>query len=161
MKHLYILLFFITLVIQLSAQNKVIKTYENGATYIEGNTVEGIYSENNEYHNDVTDSPIQLGDKVSLKDGKWTFYYENGKVQAVTYFDKGKRAGVWMSYHANKQISSEENYDTGEAVYYLSNGKKFKEGKITKLGLKHGIWKFWNEEGSVIEKTYNNGLEVK
>lgn len=161
MKQIHILIFFFALAIQLSAQNKVIKTYENGTTYIEGNTVEGIYNENDEYINGVSDSPIQLGEKVLLKDGKWTFYYENGNIQAVTYFEKGKRTGTWKSYHTNKQVSSEENYDTGEAVYYLSNGKKFQEGKITKLGLKHGKWKFWDEKGNLIEKTYNNGLEVK
>lgn len=162
MKQLFIFLLLVSTTFQLSAQNKVIKTYENGTIYIEGQTKEGIYSENDEFYVEkATDVQFNIGDNTPLKDGKWTFFYENGNIQSVTFFNEGKRTGVWVSYHSNKKISSKEDYNTGEAVYFLANGKKFQEGKITKLGLKDGTWNFWDENGNVIEKKYNNGLEIK
>lgn len=165
MKQLFLFLFILSINLQLSAQNKVIKTYENGNTYIEGQTTESVYSENDEFYIDeakkATDTQLKVGDNAPLKDGKWTFYYENGSIQTIAFYNKGKRTGSWVSYHSNKQISSTENYITGEAVYYLANGKKFQEGKISTLGLKHGKWQFWDKEGNKTEKNYINGLEIK
>ena len=160
MKKILLLLVLAVMMLKLSAQKSITKTYENGAIYIEGQIIDGAYNVNDEFYiEESTDIQLNVGDIIPLKDGKWVTYYENGNIQSITFFNKGKRTGIWISYHSNKQISSKENYDTGEAVYFLANGKKFQEGKITRLGLKDGEWKFWDEEGNEYKKTFKNGSE--
>lgn len=160
MKKLLLFLILAVITLKLSAQKTITKTYENGAIYIEGQIIEEQYNLNDEFYIDEsTDIQLNIGNIAPLKDGKWVTYYENGDIQSICFFDKGKRIGVWISYHSNKQISSKENYDTGEAVYFLVNGKKFQEGKITRLGLKDGEWKFWDEEENEYKKTFKNGSE--
>ena len=70
-----------------------------------------------------------------------TYFYENGQVQQVGYFENGKLEGLWESY--NEQ------------------GERIATGEYSK-GVKTGKWLFWNDE-QLAEVSYskNNILSVK
>lgn len=51
-----------------------------------------------------------------------TYFYENGQVQQVGYFENGKLEGIWESYN--------------------ENGERTATGEYTQ-GVKTGKWLFW------------------
>lgn len=66
------------------------------------------------------------------KDGKWTVYYQNKKVEAVQYYKDDHPVGDWEGWHHNGQKSFEQHYnDSGNAV---------------------GVWKKWHDNGVLAEE---------
>lgn len=77
----------------------------------------------------------QFGNKI-----KATYYFENGQVQQVGFFENGKLEGLWVAFD--------------------ENGNKTSSGEYKK-GIKTGKWLFWsnyNELGinSLSEVDYSN-----
>ena len=70
-----------------------------------------------------------------LDHGKWKYYYQDGTLETKGKFDKGKRIGKWKYYHPNKKIKQISNYN--------------------RLGEKEGIWKYYDEKGTLIEDREN------
>lgn len=67
---------------------------------------------------------------------KATYFYENGQVQQVGFFENGKLEGAWTSYDENgARISSGEYND----------------------GVKTGKWFFWNGT-NLTEVDYSNNM---
>ncbi|HWR94166.1 MAG TPA: hypothetical protein VN192_03085 [Flavobacterium sp.] len=72
---------------------------------------------------------------------KATYFYENGQIQQVGFFENGKLEGNWVSYN--------------------ENGDKIAMGEYTK-GVKTGKWLFWtNEQLAEVDYSKNNITAVK
>jgi len=69
--------------------------------------------------------------KDSLRDGKWTYWREDGKLWSEGYFKKGLR--------------------DGKGSVYYENGKKFYDCEY-KNNERIGIWKFWDETGKPMKE---------
>lgn len=69
------------------------------------------------------------------KDGKWTVYYQNKKVEAVQFYKDDHPVGDWEGFHHNGTKSFEQHYDDrGNAV---------------------GVWKKWHDNGVLAEENSN------
>ena len=114
--------------------NQVVKTYENGQKWSEGNFKDG---------------------KV---DGSFTFWYENGKKSSEKHYKNNKRDGKWTSWYDNGQKSSERFYNNdkieGIENYWYKKGQKFRE--LTYIDNKLISEKTWNEDGSVKKNKKSN-----
>jgi len=79
--------------------------------------------------------------KNDLKEGKWEFYDERGRMYKKQSFIEGKPTGKWVEYYIN--------------------GKKKGEGQFN--GIKRdGVWTYWDKDGKVVYKVrYNNGQKVE
>ena len=75
------------------------------------------------------------------KDGKWTVYYQNKKVEAVQYYKDDHPVGDWEGYHHNGVKAFEEHYDD--------------KGNPT------GVWKKWHDNGVLAEENSNCYNEKK
>lgn len=68
------------------------------------------------------------------KFGKWTSYYENGKIESVENYENGKLNGIYKYYHDNGQLWTERTYKDGMLwdVYsnYNRNGKTQDQGTL-------------------------------
>lgn len=65
---------------------------------------------------------------------KATYFYENGQIQQVGFFENGKLEGTWMAYDENGAKTSTGDYNNG---------------------VKIGKWFFWNES-NLTEVDYSN-----
>ena len=75
------------------------------------------------------------------KDGKWTVYYQNKKVEAVQFYKDDHPVGDWDGYHHNGVKAFEEHYDD--------------KGNPT------GVWKKWYDNGILAEENSNCYNEKK
>ena len=65
---------------------------------------------------------------------KATYYYENGTIQQVGYFNEGKLEGKWISYDENGVVKAIAHYKDGEKSgkwIFLSNTITIKEVDFT------------------------------
>lgn len=67
---------------------------------------------------------------------KATYFYENGQVQQVGFFENGKLEGAWVSYDENGARMSSGEYNDG---------------------VKTGKWFFWNGT-NLTEVDYSNNM---
>ncbi len=69
--------------------------------------------------------------KDGKKNGKWTYWYQNGNKWSEGYFSEGLDDGLRKTWHENGQIHYKGHYDKGKRVgtwtFYDENGKKTKE----------------------------------
>lgn len=79
--------------------------------------------------------------KKGKKDGKWTVYYQNKKVEAIQFYKDDHPVGDWEGYHHNGVKAFEEHYDD--------------KGKPT------GVWKKWHDNGVLAEENSNCYNEKK
>ncbi|MCF0216023.1 MAG: hypothetical protein HUK21_06075 [Fibrobacteraceae bacterium] len=70
--------------------------------------------------------------RYGKKNGKWTSYYSNKKVEAKRYYKEDHPIGDWVGYFYNREKSFEEHFD--------NNGDTI------------GIWKRWHSNGKLIEE---------
>ena len=66
------------------------------------------------------------------KDGKWTVYYQNKKVEAVQFYKDDLPVGDWEGFHHNGVKAFEEHYD--------DNGNHI------------GVWKHFHDNGVLAEE---------
>jgi antitoxin component YwqK of YwqJK toxin-antitoxin module len=100
-------------------------------------------------------------EKNMIRDGKWTFWFENGAISAEEYYEKGTPTGTWLSFYVNGQQSSSIDFTTGKATYYHDNGQKFEEGTITNTMQREGRWTGWYQNGKLnYEGDYTNGAKT-
>lgn len=111
--------------------------------------------------------------------GKWTFWYENGNVSAIQFFNKGIEDstwtwwnedgsvnkmgsfkngmyhGKWTHYYPDGKLSAEENYVNSRphygATYWHENGNISAKGEYNR-GLRDGLWTYWYESGTKSEE---------
>lgn len=65
------------------------------------------------------------------KDGKWTYWYENGNKWSEGYFSEGLNHKERTTWHENGNLHYTGVYDKGKRV---------------------GVWKFYNEEGEMVKE---------
>ncbi len=76
---------------------------------------------------DGTESVI--GEMINNKnEGKWSYYYPNGKLESVGYFKSDLAVDKW--------------------TWYYSNGNKMEEGKFIN-GKREGNWLLYNKDGTL------------
>lgn len=83
-------------------------------------------------------------------------YYEDGKKELEgSYNEKLEREGKWTYWFSDGKIWSECGYKNGlkhgKSTVYYENGQKRYEGNYHN-DTTTGIWKFWNEQGSLIKE---------
>ena len=71
-----------------------------------------------------------------IYNGKWTFYYENGKKEKEGTLKDGNADEKW--------------------IFYNEKGNKTQEGLFSD-GVKHGKWLAYFEDGKLTEGEYKNG----
>lgn len=79
---------------------------------------------------------IMVGEyKKGMRHGKWTSFYGghfNKKKEAERFYRNDIAVGTWIGWHMNGNKAFEEQYsDSGDSI---------------------GVWKKWNEEGTLIEE---------
>lgn len=76
----------------------------------------------------------------TVKDGKCTFYYENGNKKSEGNFTANELTGIW--------------------IFYFESGKKKSEGNYT-AGKETGTWTWWdeNENDSTIAEIKSDGTK--
>ena len=54
--------------------------------------------------------------KEGKKNGKWTWYYDNGQLKEEGYYENDKMVGIWTSYFINQKILYQINYKDGKQI---------------------------------------------
>jgi antitoxin component YwqK of YwqJK toxin-antitoxin module len=89
------------------------------------------------------------------KEGKWTFWYENGKVKEEGEFEKGKKSGEWTIYdcEGKRIVKGTYNNDakTGKWIFFNSEGNVCEELEY-KDNLKNGIYRAFYDSGKKKEE---------
>ena len=94
-----------------------------------------------EYRHYSTDGSNQL------KNGDWVTYFENTSLEDESVFDRLREKG---SYKEDEKIGVWERYH--------SNGVKFEMDTYGENGERNGVYKRWNEDGTIKEViVYNDG----
>ena len=84
-----------------------------------------------------------------LKNGKWTWWNEDGGTDSTGSYKKGLMHGQWEFYFSNGNLKGKGQYRDG-------NGSNRGDTGISKHG-RHGKWTFWYESSEVKEKqNWNN-----
>lgn len=92
------------------------------------------------------------------KDGKWIYWFEDGKISAEEHYQDGVQTGVWKSWYDNGKLSSQIDFQNFHATYWFTNGQKQSEGKMYTGFVKDGKWIAWHENGTLnVEGTYKMG----
>lgn len=123
---------------------------------------------------------LSEGELINGKlDGKWTFWYENGEIQSIRYYNRGIEDslwtwydeagnilrkgsyrnglihGRWETYHPNSQISEEGDYinnrKDGKWIFWYANGTKHSECYF-KRDQVDSLWISWHENGNKSEE---------
>lgn len=67
-----------------------------------------------------------------MRDGKWTFYYEDGSTEQKGVYKMGKPDGLWMWYYENGKLLREEEFtdglEDGHLVEYNDSGTIITKG---------------------------------
>lgn len=89
-------------------------------------------------------------------------YFQNGKVESITYLNKSIREGRFILYYENGNIKEERNYQndkvTGTVKLYYPNGK-LKEIFNIEDGKRDGITSYYDSSGNHIEDVlFEKGL---
>lgn len=87
------------------------------------------------------------GNYVSNQEqGQWTFYYNNGNVEQKGEYKNGKYNGLWTWYYENNSVKKEENYyngkEEGESIEYNDLGEIIAKGEYFE-GEKEGEWFYY------------------
>ena len=140
-------------------------------------------------NSDTIGPPIQTFNNAK-KHGKWTRYYNNGRVFYISnyylglkngsfitfskngqYIEKGKyknnlEDGLWLRFFENGKINYKGKFingkKTGVWVGYYYNGQLEYKGSF-KNGKKDGIWEFYSSNGMKYNEfsgIYKNGNKI-
>lgn len=109
-----------------SLTERVTKTYDNGQP-----AKVRFFDKNNQcvYEKDYYENGALFmeGDiKDDLREGEWTSYFQDGKIQSKGSFEKDIRTGKSLIYYGNGNLWMEGNYKEGRRVgqwiYYDEQG---------------------------------------
>jgi len=99
------------------------------------------------------------------KEGKWVFYYRNGKTKHVLYYQHGVPDGKATFYYKNGTIREtgtwKNNRWVGEYRQYYENGNPKNHFKYDNRGVKNGKQVYFHENGNPsLIGTWDNGNEA-
>lgn len=102
--------------------------------------------------------------KDGRKEGKWTKYYNNGRVEHVLTFKGNKLDGLALFYYKNGTKKEEgiwkKNRWVGDYKYFYKNGNLRNEWKYNETGKRTGVQKYYHENGKLkLEGAWENGKE--
>ena len=98
------------------------------------------------------------------RNGRWTFWNENGNIVRTGSYAAGKRDGSY-AYYFNDGSKKEEGAwknDQRDGLWtkYSNNGNTQKEGTYSN-GKKDGVWTTWNDKGLIASKyLYENNKVI-
>jgi uncharacterized protein len=91
------------------------------------------------------------------KEGKWTFYYQNGNIQYIEHYKNDTLEGTYREFYKNGEIKYKYNFENGLVdgyyTYYRLNGNNGSEGWY-KDDEAEGQWLFYTPDGSIDDKNY-------
>ena len=96
--------------------------------------------------------PRHLGslDAKKRKNGKWTYYYPDGKKRCMGKYASGKREGAWTWFYPNGKprriLSFKDNRAIGTYAEYNDKGVLLAKGPYID-GKKQGIWSIFDTTG--------------
>ena len=139
----------IALFLAANAQDKKTELWPNGNKKSEGVIIGNAL--------DVTaDKAVQQRQAANAtRDGKWSYWFENGTLRSEEFYDKGTMIGNWKVWYDNGILESDLNFTTGKVAHFHKNGKKHSEGSINKGGIPTGNWIGYHDNGNKnFEGTY-------
>ena len=84
------------------------------------------------------------------EDSTWILFYETGAKKAIERFDNGKREGVFQYFYKSGKRAQwlHYNYDVADSVWtaWYENGK-LKSREVWEKGRKNGDWEYYYESG--------------
>jgi len=93
------------------------------------------------YFPDGTKEKESIYNQFSKKDGKWTYWHDNGK--------------KWIEENYKNDIKQ------GEFIEWYKSGEKYYQGKFEN-GMPDGEWIYWDGNGKkIINAVYENGKKIK
>ena len=102
--------------------------------------------------------------KDGLKEGKWTKYHNNGRIQHVLSFKQNKLNGLAIFYYRNGNKKEEgiwkKNRWTSDYKYFYKNGNLRHLWKYSDTGKRTGVQKYYHENGKLkLAGAWENGKE--
>ncbi|CAL2101483.1 Antitoxin component YwqK of the YwqJK toxin-antitoxin module [Tenacibaculum sp. 190130A14a] len=96
------------------------------------------------------------------REGKWMYYFGNGKVFSEENYKDGKLEGVVRNYYPNGKLTEETYYKEGKkegsSKVYTDDGILIEEVAYVN-GKLHGFGKYFNLKGQLQERgNYENGV---
>jgi len=96
----------------------------------------------------------------SVKDGEWKYWFDNGQLRIVEYFNKGKKIKGCKTFYQSGKLESNLNFEGKTSFTYHENGQIETEGMFKEADLPDGIWKGYFENGKLnFESNYVNGTQ--
>jgi len=128
---------------QTPLHEEIIETYDDGTPkrvqYFSGEEEEKVMVKETFYYENGNLRVEGEFNESGKKDGKWVYFYEDGKKWSEGYFYEGLNHKKRTTWHENGVKHYEGTYDKGERV---------------------GIWKFYNEQGALTKEIdYDNQPE--
>ena len=109
---------------------------------------------------------VEEGEFVNnKKEGKWIFYFNNGKPKQILYYENGTPNGEATFYYKNGNLREvgtwKNNRWVGEYKTYYRNGSLKNHFNFNLQGLKEGKQTYYHENGLPnIVGTWNGGRET-
>lgn len=156
MKKIFITLLASAFSLAVFAQQSTIEYWPNG-----NKKSEGVLQ--NAQPVSANDSKAVKAQKLAnaAKDGKWSYWYENGQLSAEETYSNGTPMGIWKTYYTSGKPSSEINFTTGTAHYWFENGQEQSNGIIGPDMQPDGKWTGWYDNGKVnFEGEYDHGKKT-
>jgi antitoxin component YwqK of YwqJK toxin-antitoxin module len=98
---------------------------------------------------------IYIGKGASKELIKETTYYPNKQAQMEGTYREGKRDGKWMYWYENGKVWSDGTFilgkSDGKRTTYFENGKVRYEG-FYKEDMRVGKWRFFDENGRMLQE---------
>ena len=93
-------------------------------------------------------------EEYGVKEGKWQFYFENGRLFREIHFRNGIEDGDWKMWHENGLLYIEQLKLLGKSEGFWK--EYYEDGRIKELGeYRNGEYfpiDFWDEEGRQLLK---------
>lgn len=90
------------------------------------------------------------GEKI----GRWTTYYDNGKIMYEGTFANGMPVGEFKRYYDSGKLKLKQNFEKSGEVYtelYRPTGKLLSKGYYNSLEQKIGEWTYYSQKGEVLQ----------
>ncbi len=104
-----------------------------------------------------------------IKDGEYTFYFDNGKPDKVVNFKDGNYSGLYKQYYENGQLKESYAFENGKAegsyIVYYENGKISKKATF-RNGKYDGLYETFFDSGKpdevcTYERSKKNGTDKR
>ena len=108
--------------------NKILHT-----SYYQTKEKKTLVGKTTHYHLNGREASLRYYTKKGAKVGTSTKWFDNGKVNLVGAYEKGKQHGSWKFYHFNGELALEKIYNNGELekeTFFDEKGKELSKGSF-------------------------------